>query len=82
MILITDEMIERAQQNNKNLRMELAIILYSSEVFHLRKAAEIAGVSWLDLTSEANKRNIPAWDSITEEDFERELETIRQFRSA
>lgn len=78
MVLITDEMIQEAERHNKNLRMELAIALYSSEVFHLRKAAEIAGVLWLDLTTEANKRKIPAWDSMTPEEFEEQWNRFRK----
>lgn len=78
MVLITDEMIAEAQRHNKDLRMELAVALYSSEVFPLRKAAEIAGVSWLDLTDVANERGIPAWDVLTPEEFEEQWENIRK----
>ena len=80
MIVISDEMIKEAERHNKDLRMELAIALYSSEVFALRKAAEIAGVSWIAMADEVKKSNIPAWDVITEEDIQKELETIRQFK--
>lgn len=81
MVLITDEMIKVAKYNNVDLRMELALILYNSQVYHLRKAAEIAGVPWIDLAAAANKKKIPAWDAITEEDWQEELETIRQFHA-
>ena len=78
MIVITDEMIEKAGRNRKDLRMELAIALYSSEVFDLRKSAEIAGVSWIAMADEVKKRNVPAWDTITVEEFEVQWERIQK----
>lgn len=76
MVVITDEMIQRAEGNNKDLRMELAIALYSSEVFDLRKSAEIAGVVWMEMATEIKKRNIPAWDVMTVEEFEEQWNRI------
>lgn len=78
MVLITDEMIAEAQRHHKDLRMELAVALYSSEVFPLRKAAEIAGVSWFDLADVSKERNIPAWDVLTLEEFEEQWESVRK----
>lgn len=75
MVIVTDEMVEEAKRADKDLKMELAIALYSSHVFNLRKAAEYVGVSWLKLTDEANKRALPCWDSITPEDLRQELAT-------
>jgi predicted HTH domain antitoxin len=80
MLLVTDTMIEEAKRHNKDLKLEMALALYSSEVFPLRKAAEYAGVSWLDVAEEAKKRDIPVWDSLTPEDMEEEFKTIQQFK--
>ncbi len=76
MLIVTDEMMEQAARSHKNLRLEMALALYTSEVFTLRKAAEYAGVAWLQLAEEAKKRNAPAWDAITPEEFELEAKTL------
>lgn len=77
MLIVTDEMVELAARAQKDLKMELAVALYTSEVFSLRKSAEYAGVPWLRLAEEAKKRDIPAWDSITPEDFQRQMANLK-----
>ena len=78
MVLITDEMIAEAQRHNKDLRMELAIALYTSQVFDARKSAEIAGVLWMNLDDEIAKRGIEPWDVMTPEEFAEQYETFRK----
>lgn len=78
MVLITDEMIQEAQRHNKDLRMELALALYTSEVFDVRKSAEIAGVSWINMDEEIAKRGIEPWDVMTPEEFEEQWEQVRK----
>lgn len=80
MLVITDDMLKEAELHNKNLRLEMALALYSSEVFPLRKAAEYAGIIWFDVANEAKKRGIPAWDAITLEDLEQELINLKHFK--
>ena len=79
MLIVTDEMVEQAALAQKDLKMELAVVLYASEVFPLRKAAEYAGVPWLRLAEEAKKRDIPAWDAMTPEEFQRQMADLKDF---
>lgn len=78
MILITDEMIEKAARHDKDLRMELALTLYTSQVYDARKAAEIAGVSWIKVDEEISNRGIEVWDAMTPEEFENQWENFRK----
>lgn len=78
MLVITDAMFQEAERHNKDLKMELAIALYTSQVFDLRKSAELAGVSWIKMADEVKKRNLPAWDVMTVEEFEEQWKMIQK----
>ena len=80
MIVVTDEMIAQASKADKDLKMEMAVALYASKVFDLRKAAEYAGVfPWMNLAAEVKMRCIEPWDAMTAEDFEQEWNDIQRW---
>lgn len=71
-------MIQAAERNNVDLRMELALALYTSKVFDVRKSAEIAGVLWRRMDEEIAKRGIEPRDVMTPEEFKEEWTRIKE----
>ncbi|WP_420455792.1 UPF0175 family protein [Rubrivirga sp.] len=58
-------------------RLLLAIALFQEEEVSVGKAAEIAGLSYRDFLDALRERGIPAYIYDDDEDWAREMETIR-----
>ncbi len=58
-------------------RLALAIGLFQEELVSVGKAASIAGLSYRAFLDVLHQKGIPAYIYDDEEDFARELETIR-----
>lgn len=58
MIVIDDNYIKEVGLNEDELKLDIAIMLFEKEKLSLRKAASLAGISWLMFMKELDKRDI------------------------
>lgn len=62
--------------SNSELKLEIAILLYEKDKISLRKAAKMAGLSWLNFSEILCERNIPTV-KMTDEEFKTEISTVK-----
>ena len=58
MLVLEDEFVKAAQMSEQELKLEIAIMLYLLKKVSSRKAAKLAGITFLEMWSEFDKRNI------------------------
>jgi predicted HTH domain antitoxin len=58
MLLIDDTYVNASGLSEKELKLEIAVILFEKEKLSLRKAAALAEMHWLDFMKELDKRQI------------------------
>jgi predicted HTH domain antitoxin len=58
-LVITDEEIKRTGLSEKELRLEIAVHLFETDIFTLGKAAEFCGLHKMEMQMELAKRKIP-----------------------
>ncbi len=79
MIVIEDEALRQAGISEADMRLEIAILLYSKEVYSLRKSAEYAEVSWIAFGKLLKERGIETI-RITAEELAAQVEVLQQTR--
>lgn len=68
MVTISDEFIKEKGMSETQFKIELAVMMYEKKMMNLSQAAELAGVSDLEIQQEIGVKNIPIrW----EEEFSR-----------
>ena len=75
-VTIPDEILAAAHIDEPGLKRELAIAFFQQERLALGQAAQLAGVTQLEFQGLLAERKIPIHYGI--EDFEADLETLRQ----
>ena len=58
MLTIEDTYLKASGYEAQELRLEIAVMLFEKERLSLRKAANMAGVHWLDFMKELDRRSI------------------------
>jgi predicted HTH domain antitoxin len=58
MLIVEDTYIKATGYTEEELKLEIAIMLFSKEKLSLRKAAAMSGVHWLNFMKELDKREI------------------------
>lgn len=76
MISIDEKELQLTPGQEKNIRLELAILLYEKADYSFYIAARLAGMHWMDFVKELGKREISIFD---EETFSKDVETIKKF---
>jgi predicted HTH domain antitoxin len=75
-MLLLEEDLEKIEGiSDSELKLEIAILLYEKDKISLRKAAKMAGLSWIDFSEILCVRNIPTV-RMTDEDFKTEISTV------
>lgn len=79
-LTISDEILEAADLTEQDLRIELAVTLYSRGKLSLGKAAEFAEVPIAEFLRRMSDRGIPLnYDAA---DLEQDLRTLEKLRTA
>ena len=73
-VLITDDILRRANMSEPEFKLELAIFLYTRKILTSGKASEFAGLPRLIFQKELAKRNIPV--SYDQEEFDKDMAMI------
>lgn len=76
MITIDEKELSLTPEQEKDVRLEIAIILYEKADYSFYVAAKFAGLHWMDFVKELGKREISIF---SEEAFLQDLETIKKF---
>lgn len=76
MITIDEKELSLTPEQEKNIRLEIAIMLYEKADYSFYVAAKLAGMHWIDFVKELGEREISIF---SEEAFLKDLETIKQF---
>lgn len=76
MITIDDKELQLSDEQEKEFRLEIAIMLYEKADYSFYVAAKIAGMHWMDFVKELGKREISIF---SEEQFLKDVETIKKF---
>jgi len=76
MITIDNKNLQLSEEQEKDIRLEIAIILYEKADYSFYVAAKFAGMHWMDFVKELGKREISIF---SEEAFLNDLETIKKF---
>ncbi len=76
MISIDEKELSLTPDQEKNLRLEIAIVLYEKADYSFYLAAKLAGMHWMDFVKELGKREISIF---SEETLLQDLETIKKF---
>jgi predicted HTH domain antitoxin len=58
MVVIEDKYLKASNLQEQELKIEIAVMLFEQERLSLRKAAELAGMHWLDFMKLLNEREI------------------------
>ncbi len=59
MLVLDDEFVKAADMTEAEIKLELAILLFAKDKVSSRKAAALAGISFLDFWNHLAQRNIP-----------------------
>ena len=78
MITIDNKNLQLSEEQEKDIRLEIAIMLYEKADYSFYVAAKFAGMHWMGFVKELGKREISIF---SEEAFLNDLETIKQFGS-
>jgi predicted HTH domain antitoxin len=76
MITIDNKNLQLSEEQEKEIRLEIAIMLYEKADYSFYVAAKFAGMPWMDFVKELGKREISIF---SEEAFLDDLETIKKF---
>jgi len=76
MITIDNKNLQLSEEQEKDIRLEIAIMLYEKADYSFYVAAKFAGMHWMDFVKELGKREISIF---SEEAFLKDLETIKKF---
>jgi predicted HTH domain antitoxin len=76
MITIDNKNLQLSEEQEKDIRLEIAIMLYEKADYSFYVAAKLAGLHWMDFVKELGKRKISIF---SEEAFLNDLETIKKF---
>jgi predicted HTH domain antitoxin len=58
MLMIEDTYLIASGYTEKELKLEIAVMLFEKEKLSLRKASSLAGMHWLNFMKELDKRKI------------------------
>ena len=58
MLILEDSYIKASGYSAQELKLEIAVMLFERERLSLRKAADMAGMHWLDFMRELDRRQI------------------------
>ncbi len=72
---IADDVLERTNLTEADLRMVLAVVLFKEEKLTLAQAAKLAGMHQFQFQKELAKRKISLHYDV--EDFERDMATLK-----
>ena len=75
MITIDENELSLTPDQEKKIRLEIAIILYEKDIYSFYVAAKLAGMHWMDFVNELGKREISIFD---EENFMRDMEMAKK----
>ena len=78
MITIDNKNLQLSEKQEKEIRLEIAIMLYERADYSFYVAAKFAGLHWMDFVKELGKREISIF---SEDAFLNDLETIKKFGS-
>ncbi|MEO6638003.1 MAG: UPF0175 family protein [Ginsengibacter sp.] len=76
MITIDEKELALTPDQEKNMRLEIAVMLYEKADYSFYVAAKFAGLHWMDFVKELGKREISIF---SEEALLQDLETIKKF---
>ncbi len=74
-LVISDEFMATSKLTEQEVWLELSLMLYQKKRISLGKAAELAGLSRLQMQAELKKRNI--FLNISPDDLKKDLENLR-----
>lgn len=75
MISVDQKELTLTPEQEKELRLEIAIMLFEKAEYSFYVAAKIAGMHWMDFVGELGKRGLSIF---SEELFLHDLETIKE----
>lgn len=76
MITIDNKNLQLSEEQERDIRLEIAVMLYEKADYSFYVAAKFAGMHWMDFVKELGKRKISIF---SEEAFLNDLETIKKF---
>ena len=76
MITIDNKTLQLSEEQERNIRLEIAVMLYEKADYSFYVAAKFAGLHWMDFVKELGKREISIY---SEETFFKDLGTIKKF---
>jgi predicted HTH domain antitoxin len=62
MITIDNKDLELTEEQEKDIRLEIAIMLYQKADYSFYVAAKLAGMHWMDFIKKLEKREISIFD--------------------
>ena len=77
-VVITDELVEATGLSESELRLEIAVALFSSERLTLGQASRLAAIPQAAFMQELGARRIPVHYGT--EELEQDLETVEELR--
>ena len=76
MITIDEKNLNLTPEQENDIRLEIAVMLYEKADYSFYVAAKLAGMHWMDFVKELGKRGLSIFD---EESFLADVETIKKF---
>ena len=76
MITIDEKELSLTPEQEKIIRLEIAIMLFEKADYSFYVAAKLARMHWMDFVKELGKRELSIF---SEESFLQDLETIKKF---
>ncbi len=58
MLVLDDELVKAAEISDSELKLDISILLFQNNKITSRKAAKLAGITFLEFWKELSKRNI------------------------
>jgi len=65
MITIDNKNLQLSEEQEKDIRLEIAVMLYEKADYSFYVAAKLAGMHWMDFVKELGKREISIFDEET-----------------
>lgn len=78
-VVITDDILRLANMSESEFKLELGLYLYSKKILTLGKACEFAGIPRIIFQKELARHELTV--SYDQEEFEKDLNTIRNLQS-
>ncbi len=76
MITVDEKELSLTNEQEKDIKLEIAVMLFEKADYSFYVAAKLAGIHWMDFVKELGKREISIF---SEEAFLKDLETIKKF---